>query len=232
MTRMRWTVCAIVLVLFIASAGIAGAQSAENDRVKSALDIFQVFTTVPEYQIPAVLMRNAAGIAILPGVKRVGFVVGGMRGKGVLVSRGKDGAWGRPLFITITGGSFGWQIGIQSSDIILFFRTPGSVERVLRGKYTVGVDASVAAGSLGRDAAAVTDSDLTAEIYSYSRARGVFAGLAIQGAAIDIDYDANAAYYQKEIARPSDILEGSGLPDPDTAKQLRQGIARYEKSVK
>ena len=222
----------VILFLLIVSAGLAGAQSAENDRVKSALDIFQVFTTVPEYQIPAALMRNASGIAILPGVKRIGFVIGGMRGKGVLVARGKDGAWGRPLFITITGGSFGWQIGIQSSDIIMFFRTPGSVERVLRGKYTVGVDASVAAGSLGRDAAAVTDADLTAEIYSYSRARGVFAGLAIQGAALDIDYGANAAYYQKEIARPSDILEGSGLPDPETAKQLRQGIARYEKSVR
>jgi lipid-binding SYLF domain-containing protein len=232
MRGLRWTRPFIFLAFLVVAAGCTAAQTVETDRVKSALDIFQVFTTVPEYEIPAVLMRNASGIAILPGVKRIGFVVGGMRGKGVLVVRGKDGGWSRPLFVTITGGSIGWQIGIQSSDIILFFRTPQSVERVLRGKYTIGVDASVAAGSLGRDAAAVTDKDLTAEIYSYSRARGVFAGLAIQGAAIDIDYGANAAYYQKEIAQPSEILSGTDLPDPETAKQLRQGIARYEKSVK
>jgi lipid-binding SYLF domain-containing protein len=189
-------------------------------------------TGVPEYQVPAALMRNVSGIAILPGVRRAGFVIGGMRGRGVLLVRGRDGGWSRPLFVTITGGSVGWQIGIQSSDIILYFRTRESVDRVLKGKYTIGVDASVAAGSLGRDAAAVTDKDLTAEIYSYSRARGVFAGLAVQGAAVDVDYDANAAYYRKEIARPSDIFDGSGIPDPDTAKLLRQGIAGYEKSVR
>ncbi len=232
MTRPRRFGIVPIVLLFLVTAVSAAAQSAEADRVKSALDVFQAIIAVPEYQVPAVLMHNASGIAILPGVRRVGFVVGGMRGKGVLLVRGKDGEWSRPLFVTITGGSIGWQIGIQSSDIVLFFRTQGSVDRVLRGKYTIGVDASVAAGSLGRDAAAVTDRDLTAEIYSYSRARGVFAGLALQGAALDIDYGANAAYYQKEIARPSEILDGSGLPDPETAKQLRQGIARYEKSVK
>jgi lipid-binding SYLF domain-containing protein len=210
----------------------AVAQNVEADRVRSALEVFQAITTVPEYQVPTALMRNVAGIAILPGVRRIGLFIGGMRGSGVLLVRAKDGGWSRPLFVTLTGGSIGWQIGIQSSDIILFFRTPESVDRVLRGKYTIGVDASVAAGSLGRDAAAVTDKDLTAEIYSYSRARGVFAGIAVQGAAVDIDYDANAAYYQKEIARSSDILDGSGLPDPETAKQLRQGIARYERSAK
>ena len=232
MTRPRRTMIASAVILIFMTTVSAEAQNAETNRVKSALEVFQAMVTVPEYQVPAALMRNASGIAILPGVRRVGFVIGGMQGKGVLLVREKDGGWSRPLFITITGASVGWQIGIQSSDIILFFRTPESVERVLRGKYTVGVDASVAAGSLGRDAAAVTDRDLTAEIYSYSRARGIFAGLAVQGAAVDIHYDANAAYYRKEITRPSDILDGSDLPDPDTAKQLRQGIVRYEKSVK
>lgn len=115
MTRPRRFGIVPIVFLFLVTAASAAAQSAEADRVKSALDVFQAIIAVPEYQVPAVLMHNASGIAILPGVRRVGFVVGGMRGKGVLLVRGKDGEWSRPLFVTITGGSIGWQIGIPSS---------------------------------------------------------------------------------------------------------------------
>jgi lipid-binding SYLF domain-containing protein len=210
----------------------AGAQRAEARRVQSAADVFQALTAVPEHEVPAALMRHVEGIAILPGVQRVGFIVGGQRGHGVLVVRGSDGVWSRPLFITLTGGSVGWQAGIQSADVVLFFRTRESVDRILRGKYTLGVDASLAAGSLGREAGAVTDQDMQAEIYSYSRTRGIFAGLSVSGAAIDVDWDANSLYYGKDIAKPQDVLGGSGLSDPQSAVQLRQVIAGYVKRAR
>jgi lipid-binding SYLF domain-containing protein len=210
----------------------AAAQRTEVRRVQSAADVFEALIAIPEHEVPAALVRQVEGIAILPGVQRVGFVVGGQRGKGVLVVRGSDGSWSRPLFITLTGGSVGWQVGIQSADIVLFFRTRESVDRVLRGKYTLGLDASLAAGSLGREAGAVTDQDLQAEIYSYSRARGIFAGVSVSGAALDVDWDANALYYGKDIAKPQDVLVGTGLQDPQSAVKLRQVIAGYLKSVK
>ena len=223
---------AAVAVIMAAAVIPAGAQRAEVRRVLSAADVFQALVAIPEHEVPAALVRHVEGIAILPGVQRVGFVVGGQRGKGVLVARGSDGSWSRPLFVTLTGGSVGWQVGIQSADIVLFFRTRESVDRILRGKYTLGVDASIAAGSLGREAGAVTDQDMQAEIYSYSRTRGIFAGLALSGAALDVDWDANALYYGKDIAKPQDVLVGTGLQDPQSAAQLRQVITDYLKSVK
>jgi lipid-binding SYLF domain-containing protein len=201
------------------------AQRTEIHKVQDAQDVFQTLTQVPEYQVPAALIRQVHGIAIIPDVRRAGFIIGGQHGRGVLVVRGADGSWSRPLFLTLTGGSVGWQIGIQSADIVLFFRTKDSVDRVLRGKYTMGVDASLSAGSLGREAGAVTDQDLRAEIYSYSRTRGLFAGVTLQGAALEVDYDANALYYGKEISKPTDVLSGNGLPDPQSAVQLRQAIS-------
>jgi len=222
------TAAAILLVTVIP----AFAQRAEARRVQSAADVFQALTHVPEHEVPAALVHQVEGIAILPGVQKVGFIVGAQRGKGVLVARGSDGAWSRPLFITLTGGSVGWQAGIQSADIVLFFRTRESIDRVLRGKYTLGVDASLAAGSLGREAGAVTDQDLQAEIYSYSRTRGIFAGLSVSGAALDVDWDANASYYGKDIGKPQEVLSGAGLPDPQSAAELRKVIADYMKSVK
>jgi lipid-binding SYLF domain-containing protein len=222
------TVAALLAIAVIP----VGAQRAETRRVQSAADVFEALIAVPEHEVPAALVRQVEGIAILPGVQRVGFIVGGQKGKGVLMVRGSDGSWSRPLFLTLTGGSVGWQAGIQSADIVLFFRTRDSVDRVLRGKYTLGVDASLAAGSIGRQASAVTDQDLQAEIYSYSRTRGIFAGLALSGAALDVDWDANALYYGKDVARPQDVLVGTGLPDPQSAVQLQQTVAKYLKSVK
>jgi lipid-binding SYLF domain-containing protein len=197
-------VCALLLSL---NATPAIAQQAEAQRVLDAVDVFQAITNIPEYGVPTALMKVTSGIAILPGVKRIGFGIGAQRGRGIMLVRASDGGWSRPLFLTLTGGSIGWQIGIQAADIVLFFRTRDSVERVLRGKYTLGVDASIAAGSLGREAAAATDMDLKAEIYSYSRTRGIFAGFALQGA-------------------------GSGLPLPDSAQRLQRAISSFEKTLR
>jgi lipid-binding SYLF domain-containing protein len=223
--------CAAAVALALACAAPAFAQRVEANRVQDATEVFHALTSVPEYQVPAALMRKAYGIAIIPRVQRVSFIVGVQRGRGILVARGKDG-WSRPLFISLAGGSVGWQVGVQSADIVLFFRTRDSVEQVLRGGATLGVAASISAGSLGREAAAVTDADLRAEIYSYSRSRGIFVGVALQGGALNIDYDANAAYYGTDISHAEQVFQGTGLMDPASAVKLRQEIASYEKSLR
>jgi lipid-binding SYLF domain-containing protein len=220
---------AAVLVLACAAPGFA--QHVEVDRVQDAVDVFHAITTVPEFKVPAALMKKAYGIAVIPRVQRVSFIVGIQRGRGVLVAR-TDSGWSRPLFISLTGGSVGWQAGVQSADIVLFFRSRDSVEQVLRGGSTLGVTASIAAGSMGREASAVTDSELQAEVYSYSRTRGIFVGLAIQGGALNVDFDANAAYYGKDISRPEQVFQGAGLPEPATAAKLSREIASYDASLK
>ncbi len=213
-----------------ADSGTPATASAEAARVLEAADVFQALMAVPESEVPAALMKSTQAVAIFPRVRRAGFIIGGQRGKGVLVVRDAQGGWSRPVFVSITGASIGWQAGIQSADIVLFFRTRDSVQRVLQGRYTLGVDASLAAGSLGRSAAAVTDTDLTAEIYSYARARGVFAGLAVQGAAVDVDGAAADAFYQKSGLTAALVLAGDGLPVPPAAAQLSRTLAQYEKA--
>jgi lipid-binding SYLF domain-containing protein len=227
-----WIACVAAAVLGMACAFPASAQRAEANRVQDAIDVFHGITSFTEYEVPAALMKGAYGIAIIPRVQRVSFIIGVQRGRGILVARGAGGTWSRPLFISLTGGSVGWQAGVQSADIVLFFRTRDSVAQVLRGGSTLGVTASIAAGAMGREASAITDADLQAEVYSYSRTRGIFAGIAVQGGAITIDYDANAAFYGKDISRAEEVFQGAGLPDPAPGARLRQEIVTYEKSLK
>lgn len=222
----------IAILLAAVSLPPAFTQGVENGRVQDAIEVIHSLAAMPDAQVPAALMRRAYGIAVIPRVQRVSFIVGIQRGRGVLVTRGQDGAWSRPLFISLSGGSVGWQAGVQSADIVLFFRTRDSVQEILRGGSTLGVTASIAAGAVGRDASAVTDSDLQAEVYSYSRTRGIFAGVAVQGGVVAIDYDANAAYYGKEITRADQVFQGTGLADPQSAVRLRRELATYEKSLK
>ena len=235
-SRTRWSVFlpAVILaaVSLFPSAVPVGAQGVEGGRVQEAIEVIHSLTAMPDSQVPAALMRRAYGIAVIPRVQRVSFIVGIQRGRGVLVTRGSDGSWSRPLFISLSGGSVGWQAGIQSADIVLFFRTRDSVEEILQGGSTLGVTASIAAGAVGRDASAVTDADLRAEVYSYSRTRGIFAGVAVQGGVLGIDYDANTAYYGKEITQADQVFQGTGLADPPSAVQLRREISSYEKALK
>jgi lipid-binding SYLF domain-containing protein len=150
---------------------------------------------IPGKQIPAKLLSEAQGIAIVPRVIKIGFVAGGRRGHGVVLVRDAEGAWSLPRFVKLTGGSVGWQAGVSGTDVVLVFRTRRSVENLLKGKFTIGVDAAAAAGPVGRNAAAATDASLQAEILSYSRSRGLFLGAAIDGSVIELDAAANTAYY-------------------------------------
>jgi lipid-binding SYLF domain-containing protein len=155
----------------------------------------------------------------------VAFFAGGRRGHGVLVVRDRAGRFTSPVFVTMTGGSFGWQWGVQSTDIVLVFTTPRGIEGISGGKLTLGADASVAAGPVGRQASAATDPTFKAEVYSYSRNRGVFAGLALDGTVISINEDADAAFYKKPGVAASDILAGQVTSDDDAARRFMAAVA-------
>ena len=159
-----------------------------------------------------------------------GFVIGVRHGNGVVVLRDEAGNWRPPSFISITGGSIGWQAGVQSTDVVLVFKTKNSIKRFASGKFTIGGDISAAAGPVGREASASTDITLKAEMYSYSRSRGLFAGAALDGSSITLDNEETAAYY-----RGTGILQPDGPPGqppmlPPSAAQLLETIAAYSKS--
>jgi lipid-binding SYLF domain-containing protein len=186
---------------------------------------------IPDKTVPEYLLRDAAGIAIIPGVVKVGFIIGGEYGKGVLLLRDAAGNWSNPIFITLSGGSIGWQLGAQSADFVLVFKTQRSVDSVLADNLTLGVDVAAAAGPLGRRARASTDLQLKAEIYSYSRSRGFFAGLSLDGALMQIDDEANAAFYDVEYISPRDIQNRKDFDLPAEAVRLKQRISENTKSL-
>jgi len=222
----------VVLISLLAVPSIlVQAQAAENRRIEEATVAFQDITAIPEKTIPEFLLQNARGIAIIPGVLKFGFVVGGEFGRGVLLLRDNDEGWSNPIFISLSGGSIGWQIGAQSTDIVLVFKTGKSVDGILRGKFTVGVDVAAAAGPVGRRARASTDVELKAEIYSYSRSRGFFAGLSLDGAILQIDDDGNADFYGDETITPQDILDLQNIKAPARARELQRTLEEFTESL-
>lgn len=221
--RIRILLLAAILILPAATAAAAGKETA---RVNAAADVMKKIMEIPEKQIPPELLDNAEGIAIIPGVIKVGFVIGGQYGNGVLLVRGEERHWSAPVFVRLISGSVGWQIGAQSTDFVIVFKTHRSIEGIMKGKYTLGADAAVAAGPVGRNMAAATDVQLKAEIYSYSRSRGLFAGVSLEGSALQIDDAADEGFYGKEGIRPSDILAGRGGKVPPAAASLRSMLEK------
>jgi lipid-binding SYLF domain-containing protein len=195
-------------------------------RAQNSVRVLKEIMEAPDKAIPTDLLRDAKAIAVIPDVLKVGFVFGGRRGEGLISVKGADGTWSNPSFITLTGGSVGFQAGVSSTDVILVFRTQRGVDSIVDGKFTLGADASAAAGPVGRTATAATDSQLKAEIYSYSRSRGLFAGVALDGAALRIDYDANATIYGAGIT-PRRIFEGGVSNVPGAVIDFRDRLEEY-----
>jgi lipid-binding SYLF domain-containing protein len=216
----------LALVSSLASTP-AWAESKEASKVESAADVLEEIMAIPEKGIPPSLLDDAHGIAVIPGLIKVGFVVGGRYGTGVLAVREKPGGWSNPVFVSIAGGSVGWQIGAESTDVVLVFKSRKSIDGIMKGKFTLGADAAVAAGPVGRRAEAATDEKLKAEIYSYSRSRGLFAGVSLEGSALQIDDEADAAYYGKKGIGPADILSGKGVKAPPSAARLGKALAKH-----
>jgi lipid-binding SYLF domain-containing protein len=175
---------------------------------------------IPASGIPRNLLADAQGIAIVPRLLKGGLVVGVRHGRGVVVVRDGERGWKAPVFITITGGSLGWQAGVQAADIVLVFKSRTSVESLMQGKFTIGGGVAAAAGPVGRQAEAATDAQLRAEIYSYSRARGLFAGVSVDGSVMQVDTAANAAYYDNSAAGQAGTM-------PASAVQLLEEISKY-----
>ena len=219
---MRLRQAFIVIFLSFVTAMPAVAATKEERRVADATDTLDQLLRIPEQAVPEALLSRAYAVAVIPHVIKVGFGVGARRGKGVLVVRQEDNTWSNPAFITLTGGSFGFQIGAQSTDIILVFKTRKSVDGITAGKLTLGADASIAAGPIGRQAGVATDVTFRSEVYSYSRSRGLFAGIALEGAGVSMDRRANAAYYGSAKITPEQIFASSGNAAPASANNFVQ----------
>jgi len=202
------------LVLGVSAAPAARQDSEEARRVREAATVFGEIMNAEDQAIPRAIVGKAEAIAVFPSTVRVGFVIGGMRGRGIISAR-TQGGWSAPGFLTLTGGSFGLQIGGQAADIVLVVNNRRGLENLVANQFTLGADAAVAAGPVGRDAKAATDVQLRAEILSYSRARGLFAGVAISGSTVRPDRDANERFYGKPLETRQIIFgPAPGKPAP------------------
>jgi lipid-binding SYLF domain-containing protein len=210
-----------------AVVNIAHAGAREEGRLLTATEVLEEVQAMPDQQIPDALLSRAYGIAVIPDVTKVAFVFGGRHGNGVLVVRDKLNApWSNPVFVSLTGGSWGLQAGAQSSDIILVFTTKTGIEGIAGGKLTLGADASVATGPVGRQGSAATDMNFNAEIYSYARTRGLFGGIALDGSRISIDRSANASVYGKNGVTATEIFSGQAPAAPATAQRFLERLAQ------
>ena len=210
-----------------AVVNIAQAGAREEGRLLTATEVLEEVQAMPDQRIPDALLSRAYGIAVIPDVTKVAFIFGGRHGNGVLAVRNTlTTPWSNPTFISLTGGSWGLQAGAQSSDIILVFTTKTGIEGIAGGKLTLGADASVATGPVGRQGSAATDMNFNAEIYSYARTRGLFGGIALDGSVISIDRSANASVYGKSGVTATEIFSGQAPAAPATAQRFLDRLAQ------
>jgi SH3 domain-containing YSC84-like protein 1 len=188
-----------LLLCFFMVLTSAGKGDKETEKIHSAANVLKEFGKMKE-SIPHDLIAEYEGIVIIPSMINAGLGIGGKRGKGVAVVKLDNSKWSDPVFVTLTGGSIGPQIGVQSVDLVLVFRHKGVLTKVKNSDFTIGGDISAAAGPVGRTSSANTDYKLEAEVYSYSRSRGLFAGISINGSNLGIDKSANAAFYGSDIS--------------------------------
>ncbi len=214
----RILACLGLGTLALAMNAPAMAQAREEAKLLVATQVLDELRGQRDQQIPERLLQRAYGVAVIPSVAKVAFVLGGRRGSGVLVVRDARGHFSNPIFVNLTGGSVGWQIGAQETDIVLVFTTRRGVEGIADGKLTLGAGASVAAGPVGRQAEAAAG--VNAEVYSYSRARGLFAGVALDGTAITIDNKANRSFYGKSGVLPSEIMSGAVSSSSENSRRF------------
>ncbi|MHC1478801.1 lipid-binding SYLF domain-containing protein [Frateuria aurantia] len=217
----------VLLVVAVFSVSMpVWADDGPTDQARESLRVLREIMDTPDKSIPVDLLRDARAVAVIPDVLKVGFIFGGRRGEGLISVKQPDGSWSYPSYVVIAGGSFGLQVGVSKTDLVLVFRTQRGVDSLVSGKFTIGADASAAAGPVGRTAGAATDGALNAEIYTYSRARGLFAGIALDGAVLKPDYDANAAIYGPGVT-PRRIFEGGVGPVPAPVGEFRERLKSY-----
>jgi lipid-binding SYLF domain-containing protein len=223
---------ALLVLLTGAYVGVASAQSAseETERIRNAGAVIEEIMAAPDKAIPTSVLTKAEAIVVFPTTIKGAFIVGAQRGKGIMSVRDRTrGTWSNPAFLTITGGSVGLQIGGQASDIILVVNNRRGLENLLRNQFEIGGEASAAAGPVGRDTSASTDIQMRAEMLSYSRSRGLFAGVSLKGASIRQDQDSNEKFYGSRFRTGDVVLDGKATT-PQSAEAVaawRQVLDKY-----
>ena len=213
----------MLFCLALLPARAAQAQSREDARLITATQVLEELRATPDQHLPTWLLDRAYGVAVIPEViKGAIFFVGGRYGRGVVVTRDETGRFSNPAFISLTGGSVGWQIGAQAADVVLVFATKRSLENFGRGQFTLGASASVAAGPMGRSGEASAGKQ--AEIYSYSRARGLFAGVALDGTVLAFDRKANRNFYGRDVTT-GEIFSGAAKTSSESVRRFIAAIA-------
>ena len=223
--RIGRTVVALAVVIAACVGGrVSLAQTEEGDRATEAARVLKEIQEAKDTTIPKQILEKARAIAVFPSTIKGAFIVGGQRGKGLFSAR-MDGKWSAPAFVTLTGGSIGLQIGGQATDIVLVVMNERGMENLSKDSFKIGGDVSVAAGPVGREATASTDYKFEAEILSYSRSRGAFAGLSLNGSTIRADSDANRHVYGSEFTTKQIVTEGKG-GTPAVVGEWMAGLGR------
>ena len=228
---MKRFIALLACTMALALPAAAGADDKTDKRLNEATAVLESFTGLEEKGIPGWMLERAYGIVVAPNVFEIAVLGGGRGGRGVMAVRNADGSWSDPVLLNLYGGSFGFQFGMQMTDVVLVLMSRKSVEGISGGKFTLGVDASVAAGPIGRTASANTDPMLKAQVLSYSRSEGVFLGVAFEGTVIAVDDGANASAYGVSGILASQVLDGSiGTPSA-SAEAFRAALTRATAST-
>ena len=222
-----------LLMVSILAAGLLAspalaARSPETQKIRAAEEVIRMSATAPDKGIPRELLERAECIGVFPGVKKGAFVVGGEFGRGVFTCRQKDGTMGAPAFFSIGGPSFGWQFGGESVDLVLLIMNENGVKHLLQDKFSLGGEATVAAGPVGRTAQAATDLQLHAEILSWSRSQGIFLGAALKGTIIKPNGDAIEEFYGRPLTA-GDILVAQKVETPESARSFVRTANEYSR---
>ena len=232
---MKRTALPVTIAVLLAVAAIVNplvAQRSPDDEVKrvtEAATVLEEIMAAADKSVPRAIMEKAEGIAVFPSMIKGGLVVGAQHGRGILSVRNKQtGGWSSPAFLSITGGSFGAQIGVQAIDLVLVINGQRGLEQLVKNQFKLGADASAAAGPVGRDASASTDIQMRAQILSYSRSRGLFAGVTLNGSTIRQDRDANERFYGTAFRTGQIVFDGMG-GSPDAANAWKASLANYSK---
>jgi len=228
--QIRRIVCwALACAALFGAAGNARAQSEEVAVVRDASAVFTEIMTAPDKGISKAILDRAEAIAVFPSLLRAAFIVGGQHGHGILSVRDKKtGGWSAPAFVTITGGSFGAQVGGQSIDLVLVILNERGLNNLLRNEFKIGGEASAVAGPVGRSAEAATDVQMRAQILSYSRSRGLFAGIAVNGSSVRSDENANLRVYGERYTTRDIAVDGKG-GHPEAIALWKETLANYVK---
>jgi len=217
------------LAMLVTLTAMASDREDDVNRTHKAAEVFKEIMNAPDQGIPNDLLNSAKCIAIIPGDVKFAFVFGGSYGRGIATCRTEHG-WSAPMFVAIDGGSVGYQIGGSSTDLVLLFMNDHALQSLLGDKFKLGADASVAAGPVGRNAAAGTDARLSAEILSYSRTKGIFAGVSLDGSVVQADKSGDKAMYGDDVDR-HEILRGK-VAVPESARPLLRELHEYAEEAK